>query len=280
MHARLRERGGDFCCPTLTSVPTVLPLSPCCCSARRPKMQIGPSCTLCNAAERSEQRGHTPPPHPPYPLPPPGPELRRRSVPQTVACARRRKLQVFAEPRKGSTSLLYDRTSPISDGIRFTPPEGGGRFNPRPGQPTLATTPKIKPAVGCCLNHIFSQYTVPAAVLCRGFHPYLLTVALLFLPVVLLEFGAVAADSVPAPSAARGCAEAGRTDRIQPPTVCIRAALASPDRSPFLCRCRLLLLPDNSSTASRLTLRLRALSGPPCAACRAHARAAQGLLGL
>lgn len=78
--------------------------------------------TLCKAAKRTNQRGHT--------FFPTGPELRQRSILQTVANVRRRKLQVFTNPGewKGSTSLLYNQTSPISDGIQFTPPERGSLF--------------------------------------------------------------------------------------------------------------------------------------------------------
>lgn len=140
--------------------------------------------TLCKAAKRTDQRGHT------FPT---GPELRQRSILQTVANVRRRKLQVFTDPGewKGSTSLLYDQTSPISDGIQFTPPERGSLFNPphpRAGQLTLTTTRKIRLAVAVyrdgLLNKHCSQFTVSAAAFGRAFHPYLLTVArsgLLFL---------------------------------------------------------------------------------------------------
>lgn len=115
-------------------------------------------------------------------FPPPARSSANAPIRKTAARVRRRKLQVFAHPGewRGSTSLLYDKkkTSPISDGIQFTPPERGGgvAFQPAPLRPTLTTARKTRPAVAVhcdgLLNTHFSQFTVSAAAFGRAFHPY------------------------------------------------------------------------------------------------------------
>lgn len=114
--------------------------------------------TLCKAAKRTNQRGHT--------FFPTGPELRQRSILQTVANVRRRKLQVFTNPGewKGSTSLLYNQTSPISDGIQFTPPERGSLFKHplcrAANTHNYTHTNKKKNRASCCrlLRRSFKQF--------------------------------------------------------------------------------------------------------------------------
>lgn len=86
---------------------------------------------------------------------------------------------------------------------------------------------------------------------------------LLVFGLLLLQFGGWCRFRRCGTASVRGERLRLKTKRIQPLSRCIRAALVSLNRCLSLCLCRLLLQTDNSSTASRLTLRLRALSVLP-----------------
>lgn len=218
--------------------------------------------TLCKAAKRTDQRGHT------FST---GPELRQRSIRQTVANVRRRKLQVFTNPGewKGSSSLLYDPTSPISDGIQFTPPERGSLFKPPPPPCGAANTHNYtKNKASCCR---LPRQSFKQRFLADSRFPLQLSVEfsiltscrLLVFGLLLLQFGGWCRFRGRGTGSVRGERLRLKTKRIQPLSRCIQAALVSLNRCLSLCLCRLLLQTDNSSTASRLTLRLRALSVLP-----------------
>lgn len=266
-------------CPSLSSFSVVLPLSSCCFSARQRQTQTRPRRTHFvrrpNAPINADTlfppaRGSANAPFCKQSLMFGGGSYKYLPTPGSVKAA-----QVFCMTKPHPFQMGYNLHL-----------QGGGSLltPPRAEQLTLTTTRKIRLAVAVyrdgLLNKNFSPFTVSAAAFGRAFHPYLLTVAL-FWGCCFFNLGAGAAsvDSVPAPSAATGCAEAlknrpnSSVELVHPSfggvseSVSFSLSVSAPPAN----RQQLHSEPTDSPPPSAL--------GPPCAACGAQARAAQGLLG-